>query len=64
MLLNNILHRKGNWIGHEEIAFIIMALKDMLDVKGVGKKKNPQLLDYFQNKRRKLKIEKGGNNRL
>ena len=70
-LLNNILRRKANWVGH--ILRINCLLHDaiegqIMEVKGVGRR--TQLLDDLRNRRRywelrrMLKIGKDGNNSL
>ena len=47
-LLNNILHRKANWIGH---ILRRNCLLQMTEVKGVGRRRT-QLLDDLRNRRR------------
>ena len=47
-LLNNLLHRKANWIGH--ILRRNCHLHDATEVKGVGRR--TQLLDGLRNTRR------------
>jgi len=53
-LLNNILGRKANWIGHilrRNCLHNDDIKKDMTEVKGVGRRRI-QLLDYLRNRRR------------
>ena len=61
-LLNNILRRKANWIGHilrRNCLFHDAIEGQMTEVKGVGRRR--QLLDDLRKRgRRKLKIEKDG----
>ena len=58
-LLNNILHKKSNWIGH--ILRINCLLRDaiegqMTEVKGVGRRRT-QLFDDLGNRRRYRKLK-------
>ena len=53
-LLNNILHRKTNWIGHIQRRNCLLhdAIEgQMTEVKGVGRRKRTQLLDDLRNRR-------------
>ena len=55
LLLNNILCRKANWIGHilRRNCFLHNVIEgQMTKVKGVGKRKRIPLLDDLRNKRR------------
>ena len=54
ILLNNILHKKANWIGH--ILKTICLLHDVIDgqmteVKGVGRRRRIHLLDDLRIRR-------------
>ena len=54
-LLNNILRRKANWIGHilRRNCLLHDAIeREMTKVKGVGRKRRTQLLDDLRNMRR------------
>ena len=71
-LLNNIVRRKANWIGHilRRNYLLHDAIEgQMTEVKGVGRRRT-QLLDDLRNRRRywdlksKLKIEKDGDDSL
>jgi hypothetical protein len=57
--LNNILHRKANWVGQilRRNSFFIILLKDKIEVKGIGKRRT-RLLDDFV--KQKLLEAKGG----
>ena len=64
-LLNNILHRKVNWIRHimRTNCLLYDAIEgQMTEVKGVGRRRT-HLLDDLRN-RRKVKIEKERNDCL
>ena len=71
-LLNNILRRKPNWIGHilRRNCLLHDAIEgQMMEVKGVGRRRI-QLLDDLEREedigilRRMLKVEKDGNDSL
>ena len=54
-LLNNIIRRKVNWIGHilRRNCLLHDAIKgQMTEVKGVRRRRRTQLLDYLRNRRR------------
>ena len=65
-LLNNILRRKANWIGHilRRNCLHDAIEGQMTEVKGVGRRRT-QLLDYLRNRRRywELKEEAEDRNR-
>ena len=51
-LINNILRRKANWIGHilRKNCLLLGAFEgQMMEVKGVGRRRT-QLLDYLRNR--------------
>ena len=54
-LLNNILRRKANWIGHilRRNCLLHDAIeRQMMEVKGVGGRRRKQLLYYLRKRRR------------
>ena len=53
-LLNNILRRKANWIGHilRRNCLLHDNEGEMTEVKGVGRRRGAQLLDDLRNRRR------------
>ena len=60
-LLNNILRRKVNWIGHilrRNCLFHDVIEGQMTEVKGVGGRRRPQFLDNLRNKRRCWELKK------
>ena len=60
-LLNNVLSRKANWIGHilrRNCLFHDTIEGQMTDVKGVGRRRT-QLLDDLRNRRRYWGVKRG-----
>jgi hypothetical protein len=65
-LLNNILNKKANWIGHilRRNCLLHDAIKgQMTEVKGVGRRRRTQLLDNLRNRRRYWKLKEEGQDR-
>ena len=64
-LLNNILRRKANWIGHIlRRNFLLHDVIEgyMMEVKGVGRRRT-QLLDDLRNRKRYWKLKKKAEDR-
>ena len=64
-LINNILCRKGNWIGHilRRNCLLHEAIEgQMTEVKGVGRKRT-QLLDDLRNRRRYWELKEEAEDR-
>ena len=64
-LVNNILRRKVNWIGHflRRNCLLHDAIDgQMTEVKGVGRRR-PQLLDHLRNRRRSWELKEEAEDR-
>ena len=65
-LLNNILCRKANWIGHSLITYCVLhdAIEgQMTEVKGVGGRKRTQLLDDLRSRKNYWELKEEAENR-
>ena len=58
MVLNNVLHRKANWIGHilRRNCLLEAIEGQMMEVKEVGRRRT-QLLDDLRNRRKYWEIK-------
>ena len=65
-LLNTILRKKANWIGHilRRNCLLHDAIEgQMMEVKGVGRRRRTQLLDDLRNRRRYWELKEEAEDR-
>ena len=62
-LLNNILRRKANWIGHILRRNCLLYEGQMTEVKGVGRRRRTQLYDDLRNRVRYWELKEEAEDR-